>query len=898
MAIQDLLTQSGAQLYKLPTVNYRPQDIAANPSLAQPQYGVYIPGSGGQPAILHGVDSSILQSSGIDTSAIQDQQALSDSLGLSTPNGAFYGMMGGQNYTNVNDLNNQLSSYIQSGATKTAENASIAQSNVALGANAYQGPNSAQQQNALANAPAGVMPQTSPQISAGGATVTAPQPTTADHSNISALYSSTVPGQTSSQVTQLQQALIQAGFSIPAGATGYYGPQTQAAVAQWKATLVNNPPTAPNLTSPNASTIPTTGSQNPTLPTSGNSNATYISGIAQTLQTAQTTLDNARATQQQQITEAKNTAQANFDTASANENAAVSAEQTAKLDQIKLEEQRFNDNYNTVQGLIGKLSDLQTKGNALLSSQMGQTGLAAIMSPRIAQTAQDITAAAGVIQASITAYSNQMTAARDQLTTATSAITSAYQDQISYYSSLASFYSGQVTTATKDQTDFTNATVAMLQAKVEQAQANADNIKRLMTDPTTALFMAQAGITLNDTPDQVASKMAAQAKVQQVADFTNTQTTAGYTPVASAMAGTQGVVSYNVAGQTLYFKQPLKLTNTPSTDVVRDQYGNTISSPAGSTNNILTTPSGNNYDMATYATDPNHTAKVQSIISSIGKLSTPQDITNYINSVNPNSPVTAQMIEDASKTYGVGWEELLGLMQEESGLGTAGAAVSTKNPGNVGNIDGGSTTTYSSWAAGVNAAANALAQRKTTVSTTATLTPTQKTSANTLSGKLTALPSYKAYSSAIEQYPTVQSIPGNTTNPVQQKQLLLAIAQMFVPNATSVRGVIGSLEDSGMNSGLFNLINSAQKQLDSVGSLQPSVVQSLKDAATTSYNSTVSAFKSEANSQINDWGQINGVNNPAQYFGGVLGTSGASSSSSPQQGSSSPLLGGTNPLGI
>lgn len=54
---------------------------------------------------------------------------------------------------------------------------------------------------------------------------------------ISNLYSSTVEGQTSSQVKQLQQALIAAGYDIPAGATGFYGAQTKAAIDKWKANL-------------------------------------------------------------------------------------------------------------------------------------------------------------------------------------------------------------------------------------------------------------------------------------------------------------------------------------------------------------------------------------------------------------------------------------------------------------------------------------------------------------------------------------------------------------------------------------------------------------------------------------------------------------------------------------
>src|SRR3989344_5111169 len=41
-------------------------------------------------------------------------------------------------------------------------------------------------------------------------------------------------GSSGADVTCLQNALIGGGFSIPAGATGYFGTQTRAAVASWQ----------------------------------------------------------------------------------------------------------------------------------------------------------------------------------------------------------------------------------------------------------------------------------------------------------------------------------------------------------------------------------------------------------------------------------------------------------------------------------------------------------------------------------------------------------------------------------------------------------------------------------------------------------------------------------------
>ncbi len=48
-------------------------------------------------------------------------------------------------------------------------------------------------------------------------------------------------GSSGAEVTCLQTALIEKGFSIPAGATGYFGTQTATAVGQWQASVGVSP---------------------------------------------------------------------------------------------------------------------------------------------------------------------------------------------------------------------------------------------------------------------------------------------------------------------------------------------------------------------------------------------------------------------------------------------------------------------------------------------------------------------------------------------------------------------------------------------------------------------------------------------------------------------------------
>lgn len=127
---------------------------------------------------------------------------------------------------------------------------------------------------------------------------------------------------------------------------------------------------------------------------------------------------------------------------------------------------------------------------------------------------------------------------------------------------------------------------------------------------------------------------------------------------------------------------------------------------------VITDASGTSYNITSYATDPNHEIAVQSILNKIGKMSNIEQMDNYIQSVAPGSPITGQMIANASKKYGVSWETMMAIMQQDSAFGTAGKGARTYNPGNVGNVDSGAEVNYGDWQSGVDAVAKNLAWRK------------------------------------------------------------------------------------------------------------------------------------------------------------------------------------------
>ena len=132
------------------------------------------------------------------------------------------------------------------------------------------------------------------------------------------------------------------------------------------------------------------------------------------------------------------------------------------------------------------------------------------------------------------------------------------------------------------------------------------------------------------------------------------------------------------------------------------------------------------YDITSYATDPLHEEKVMNILSKMGMMDTAEKIDDYIHGKYPKSPVTGGMVMSAASAYAVDARLMMAIMEQDSSFGTAGLAVRTLNPGNVGNDDEGNTRTYESWQEGVTAVALWL-NRHRIVEEIPTSTPTPTT---------------------------------------------------------------------------------------------------------------------------------------------------------------------------
>lgn len=234
-----------------------------------------------------------------------------------------------------------------------------------------------------------------------------------------------------------------------------------------------------------------------------------------------------------------------------------------ELEKTERERLYVNQNFEANQRLTGELEALLTEGNEIIKASKAQPLAQSILNKKVNKTIGDVAARTGVIEAVMSARSNQIGEAYRLIDRSMDAITADRKDQLAYYETIYNFYENEKDEKGKklidldsEQSKFLEEKINLLKGDLQQAETNAQNIKNLMTDPETALFMANAGITLNDTPEVISEKMARQAAIEEVQDFKNERISEGYTYLPAAKSNTPGALSFDVNGQTLYFKAP------------------------------------------------------------------------------------------------------------------------------------------------------------------------------------------------------------------------------------------------------------------------------------------------------------------------------------------------------
>ena len=361
----------------------------------------------------------------------------------------------------------------------------------------------------------------------------------------------------------------------------------------------------PVVSTPVAAPLPTTASEIKTgdiaapdlkTPIAGNITDQYTQSALVQLETARKTLETSYQKQIDTANSAAKAAQTKMDEFTAKEKTVIDLSDPTKRATYEQEQRIIQDqlnaaeagsktlqqNYEDNQKLTNELSTLLTDIQASLQREKDITGLAAIQEPRIAKMKEDAMARAGVIESVMAARNGQITVAENLIDRTANAIASDRTDKLNYYNTLLSFYDKQtgvegtkLLALTAEQKTWVAAQVNLLQNDLATSQANVDYIKKMMTDPDTALAYAQSGVNLNDSSSQINLKLAAYGYTKEVANTSKDMAGKGYTylmPGQTAPAGAETTTITDSKGVSKQWYKMVKSTEATTSDITEYEY--------------------------------------------------------------------------------------------------------------------------------------------------------------------------------------------------------------------------------------------------------------------------------------------------------------------------------------
>lgn len=262
--------------------------------------------------------------------------------------------------------------------------------------------------------------------------------------------------------------------------------------------------------------------------------------------------------------------------------------EVAERERLKIEENFFAN-----QALVNDLDSLLTESIELTRKLQTQRvpGLAGLQqSSRMIKTQENVQGRIAVIEAVMAARNNQIGVAQGFIDRTISGIQADRKDRLNYLSTLFSFYenakneAGQkIFNLTEEQKDVFARQRQLIESDLARSEENVQYIKDLMMDPGTASMIANAGVTLNDTPQEVNTKMSDFSVRQEKIEMDNQMATQGYKMITPEMAigkPEREIIRLfdSTGGERLYWNMnPEEPTEPTQTEITRDLRSQVIS---------------------------------------------------------------------------------------------------------------------------------------------------------------------------------------------------------------------------------------------------------------------------------------------------------------------------------
>jgi len=301
---------------------------------------------------------------------------------------------------------------------------------------------------------------------------------------------------------------------------------------------------------------------NMSLPSSS-SQGEYVNGLNDEVERARKALEGELSTQQSNI-QAKSDVLREKEQQTLGEIKTLTSPFREELENVERERLHINKNFEDNQKLVDELDQLLTEGNDLIRQQQEVTGLAAVRNPRIQKAMDDVTARAGVIQAVMNARNGQIAVAENMIDRSINAITADRRDQISYYETVLQLDRQDIIRLDDASRSLAEEQLNLKKMDLSNAQKTVDYVKQLMLDPNTASILAEGGVKLTDSVEQINTKVANVTYAREVNQMSNEMVANG----AEALISTKGVpkdelkVLTDSRGQKHFYRVPKETKNT------------------------------------------------------------------------------------------------------------------------------------------------------------------------------------------------------------------------------------------------------------------------------------------------------------------------------------------------
>jgi len=379
-------------------------------------------------------------------------------------------------------------------------------------------------------------------------------------------------GNNNSAVGELQTYLNSKGANL--AVDNKYGPLTQAAVAKY-GTNSNIPNPSP-ITSPvKATDVKPAPSINLPEPQAGNIYDTYTTSLAGNVDNIRTNLESTYKTQLADVQAKKDALQKKQDEMLKNINpenrATYDQEQKIMVNELNAAEAASGtiaSDFAKRRALTSELDNLLNQGTNLIKQQKGMAVGQGVINKRVANTMTDISARTGVIEAVFSALDGNISQAYNIIGKAKETVSAQWKDNLDYYGTLLDLNNNKILNLNKDEKEIAEKQVALIEGDMKKIDATEEYLKKIMIDPESAQFVADAGIKLTDSVEEINTKLATQSKVEEIKDAKNKMAEDGYIYVPFPGKNTAGLVAMSAGDQTLYFKEPLSKTKTTASKTV------------------------------------------------------------------------------------------------------------------------------------------------------------------------------------------------------------------------------------------------------------------------------------------------------------------------------------------